>query len=168
MSAHDPSVNCFCHYCGNPLKFQISRVGQAVNCMSCMMETILFIPGLQSPYPEERYSLQTSSIAWAQNEFGLRRLTGNILNSSGQYLDWIRVEFILYNSQGLPIGMTSDCLISFSAQAIWNFNAPISQGEATKASQPILSCEYGRITQPIRNNPTFDAGLVRQNLMRVA
>ena len=149
MNAHDPSLNCFCHFCGHPLQFQISRVGQAVNCLNCMMETILFIPGLQSPYPEHRYSLQADEISWIQNQFGLRKISGFVTNKSGQFLDWVRVEFILYNKDGLPIGMTSDCLISLSAQSTWNFNAPVSQPEAAKASEPLLSCEYGRISRPI-------------------
>ncbi len=166
MNAHNPSVNCFCNFCGHPLRFQISRVGQAVNCLNCMMETILFIPGLQSPYPEDRYLLHASEISWIQNQFGLRKISGILTNKSGQHLDWVRVEFILYNEDSLPIGMTSDCLISFSAQSAWTFNAPVSQAEAARASEPLLSCEYGRIMRPITGNLAFPSAIEMQPMAR--
>jgi hypothetical protein len=166
MNAHDPSVNCFCHFCGHPLRFQISRLGQAVNCLNCTMETILFIPGLQPPYPEERYALQTSEIRWMQNQFGLRTLSGVISNHSDQYLDWVRVEFILYSGCGMPIGMTSDCIINFTAQSSWTFHAPVSQSEASQVSEPLLSCEYGRITRPAAASPASLATSERPALAR--
>lgn len=153
-------MNCFCHFCGHPLRFQISRVGQAVNCLNCTMETVLFIPGLQSPYPEERYCVKAREISWKQNQFGLRTISGVIFNESGHYLDWVRVEFILYNSNGLPIGTTSDCLIDFSTQTVWQFNAPVSQTEAILASEPLLSCEYGRVAQPRPMPSTPGSGLL--------
>jgi len=29
MLSQDSNLNCYCHFCGSPLRFQISRAGQA-------------------------------------------------------------------------------------------------------------------------------------------
>ena len=149
MTSHDPHINCYCNFCGSPLRFQISRVGQAVNCFNCAMETVLFIPGLSAPYPQEQYSLQVREFTWS-DAIGGRQLGGVVVNSSSKNLDWVRIEFILYNQAGLPIGSTSDCQINFESNGIWKFAAPVHQPEATRASEPILSCEYGRVSCDVR------------------
>ena len=157
MTAQDPQMNCYCHFCGSPLRFQISRAGQAVNCFNCSMETILFIPGLPAPYPEEQYRLEFREIQWSTAEFGGRILTGTVFNSSTKNLDWVRIEFILYTEQGLPVGSTSDSMIQFGSQQSWRFKAPVMQVEAARASEPLLSCEYGRVA---RTGPALNGALV--------
>src|SRR5215475_9654198 len=147
MVLHDPCMNCYCHFCGSPLRFQISRVGQVVNCFNCSMETVLFIPGLAAPYTEDQYALQTRDVTWATNQFGVRNLIGVVVNNSEKNLDWVRIEFILYNGQNLPIGTTSDCRINFPSGESWKFQAPVNQKEAVRPSEVLLSCEYGRVTR---------------------
>ena len=147
MTAHDPPINCFCHFCGCPLRFQISRVGQAVNCFNCSLETVLFIPGLPPPYPEDQYQLEVADIHFRSGRCGVRHVEGTVTNISDKNLDWVRIEFILYNQSGLPIGSTSDCLISFPCRRVWTFKAMLVQPEAVRASDPLLSCEYGRVTK---------------------
>ena len=153
-----PGINCYCHFCGNLLRFQIARAGEAVNCFDCGMETVLFIPGLQPPYPEFQSVLEVKEIRWAKNRFGVRHLEGLIENKSAKHLDWIRIEFILYERLGCPVGTTSDCLISVPPGKVWKFQAPVSQAEALQASEPLLSCEYGRVHVP-RTAPASNASI---------
>jgi hypothetical protein len=152
MRTPEPQMNCYCHFCGEPLRFHISRVGEAVNCFHCSMESVLFIPGLPAPYPETEYQLGTREIGWGLGLAAIRHLGGVVVNHSNKNLSWVRIEFILYNKQGGPIGTTSDCLIGVSAGKAWKFKAPVVQAEAMGASEPILSCEYGRVSQPTRPN----------------
>ena len=140
-------MNCFCHFCGSQLRFQISRAGETVNCFNCTMETVLFIPGLPGPYPEERYRVEVREVEWVKNQFGLRYLAGVVMSRTPRHLDWVRIEFILYNDQGLPVGSTSECHTDLDANGLWKFQTPVSQVEAVKVSEPLVSCEYGRITQ---------------------
>jgi hypothetical protein len=167
MTSHDPHINCYCNFCGSPLRFQISRVGQVVNCFNCSMETVLFIPGLSAPYPEDQYLLQVREVVWGDTQFGGRQIGGVVVNSSAKNLDWVRVEFILYNQAGLPIGSTSDCLITLASQAVWKFAVPVHQPEAVRASEPLLSCEYGRISrnppQTPPPNPSFVSSSANKN-----
>jgi hypothetical protein len=111
------------------------------------METVLFIPGLQPPYEEERYALETREVVWTKNEFGVRTLMGVVENCSMRDLDWVRIEFILYDRSSVPVGTTSDCLLKFSARKLWKFRAPIAQSDVERASEGLLSCEYGRVTR---------------------
>jgi len=145
MVSQDPCINCFCHFCGTPLRFQISRVGETVNCFNCAMETVLFIPGLEAPYPEERYRVEVREIQWQTSDLGLRYLTGIVTSKTPRILAWVRIEFILYNEQGLPVGSTSECQTDLAGYESWKFRTPISQNDAVKASCPLISCEYGRI-----------------------
>ncbi len=147
MVSQDQNMNCYCHFCGSPLRFQISRVGQAVNCFNCAMETVLFIPGMGAPYAEENYAVHTREVSWFTNQFGVRHLSGVVINNSAKNLDWVRIEFILYNGQGLPVGTTSDCKINFPSGESWKFQAPVNQIEAAHSSEALLSCEYGRVTK---------------------
>ena len=143
-----PGINCYCHFCGSLLRFQIARAGETVNCFNCCMETVLFIPGLQAPYSEEQCLLETRDIRWAESKFGMRHLQGFVENKSGKHLNWVRIEFILYGQPGCPVGSASDCLIDFPPTKLWKFQAPVSQGEALHASEPLLACEYGRVGRP--------------------
>jgi hypothetical protein len=127
------------------MPFHIGRAGQTVNCFNCGMETVLFIPGLEAPYSERQYLLETREIGWNQTQFGVRCLEGVVENKSAKHLDWVRIEFILYGQPGLPVGSTSDCLIAVPPSKVWKFQAPVSQPEARHASEPLLSCEYGRV-----------------------
>jgi len=127
------------------------------------METVLFIPGLGAPYSEEQYRLDTREIGWATNQFGVRHVAGIVMNHSAKDLDWVRIEFILYSKAGLPVGSTSDCLLKFAPQKSWKFQAPVSQEEAVRLSEPLLSCEYGRVSKlphPLPPTPSA-AGALR-------
>jgi hypothetical protein len=148
MAMKFPGINCYCHFCGGILRFQIARAGETVNCFDCGMETVLFIPGLQPPYSEFQSVLEAKDIRWAKNPLGMRYLEGLVENKSAKHLDWIRVEFILYNRLGVPVGTTSDCLISVPPGKVWKLQAAVSQPDALQASEPLLSCEYGRIHMP--------------------
>ena len=148
MALNFPGINCYCNFCGSLLRFQIARAGETVNCFSCTMETVLFIPGLDAPYPSHQYTLETRDIRWSSNQFGLRHVAGTVENKSSKHLDWVRVEFILYSQTGLPIGSTSDCLIDVPPARLWNFQAPVGQSEALHVSDPLLACEYGRVRRP--------------------
>ena len=145
MTMLHPGINCYCHFCGNPLRFQIARVGETVNCFNCCMETVLFIPGLQAPYSEEQCLLEARDIRWAENKFGVHHVQGCVENKSGRHLNWVRIEFILFSKQGCPVGSTSDCLIDVPPARLWNFQAPVGQSEAQHVSEPLLVCEYGRV-----------------------
>ena len=138
-------MHCYCNFCSTPVRFHISRAGETVNCFNCAMETVLFIPGLGAPYAQDQYSLEAKELAWGENQFGVRQLTGVVVNQSLKNLDWVRIEFILFNNSGLPVGSTSDCLLNFSAQKSWKFHAPVCQPDASRYSQALVSCEYGRI-----------------------
>src|SRR5262249_17765498 len=142
MATKEPSLNCYCNFCGTPLRFQISRVGEAVNCFQCGMETVLFIPGLGAPYPPELYVIDAREIRWTRSPFGVRHLEGVVENKSAKRLDWVRIEFILYTEAGLPVGSTSDCVTNLAVGGEWKFQAPIAQPEASRTSEPLLSCEY--------------------------
>ena len=148
MTMLHPGINCYCHFCSNPLRFQIARAGESVNCFNCGMETVLFIPGLQAPYAEQLCALAVREIHWAKNEFGTRHLAGLLQNISTRHLNWVRIEFILYSRPDCPVGTTSDCLINVPPNRVWRFSAPLSQPEALHASEPLLSCEYGRVSPP--------------------
>ena len=148
MTMAHPGINCYCHFCSSPLRFQIARVGETVNCFNCCMETVLFIPGLQAPYSEEQCLLEARDIRWAENKFGVRHVQGCVENKSGRHLNWVRIEFILFSKQGCPVGSTSDCLIDVPRARLWNFQAPVVQSEALHASDPLLACEYGRVHRP--------------------
>jgi hypothetical protein len=149
MALNFPGINCYCNFCGNLLRFQIARAGETVNCFNCTMETVLFIPGLQPPYPSDQFRLEARDCRWSSNQFGTRHVAGAVENKSAKHLDWVRVEFILYDRAGLPVGSTSDCLMGFAPGALWKFQTAVSQLEAVHISEPILSCEYGRVPLPV-------------------
>src|SRR5439155_790216 len=125
--------------------FHIGRAGETVNCFNCGMETVLFIPGLEAPYSEEHYPLVTKEIRWTNSNLGIRLLEGVVENKSARRLDWVRIEFILYSRPDCPVGTTSDCWIELPPAQLWKFRAPVSQADALHASEPLLSCEYGRV-----------------------
>ena len=147
-----PGINCYCHFCSSPLRFQIARAGETVNCFNCCMETVLFIPGLQAPYSLEECVLEARDIRWAENKFGVRHVQGCVENKSSRHFNWMRVEFILFNKHGCPVGSTSDCLIDVPRAKLWNFQASVGQSEALHVSDPLLACEYGRVHLP-RSTP---------------
>ncbi len=155
-----PGMNCYCNFCGTPLRFHIERAGEAVNCFSCGMETVLFIPGLQAPYSEDQYVLEARETKWAMSSYGARLLEGVVENKSSKHLDWVRIEFILYGQAGLPVGSTSDCLIGVPPRKLWKFRAPVSQPDALHPSEPLLSCEYGRVLRP-KAVPAANGAIVR-------
>ncbi len=129
------------------MRYEFSRVGETVNCFNCGMETVLFIPGMAPPYSEEQYVLEVREMKWGRNQFGLRHVEGVVQNLSSKNLDWARIEFILSDKAGVAVGSTSDCVINLPAQGTWKFQAVVVQPEAARVSEPILTCEYGRIAR---------------------
>src|SRR5262249_26867012 len=126
MAVKDPLVTCPCNFCHSPVQFQKARVGEAINCSNCGMETVLFSPGSESPYAREKYNVEARNITWATKPLGGRNLVGEVINRSASYLDWVRIEFVLYDQTGTPVGHTADCLIEFPPGKVWNFSAPVS------------------------------------------
>ena len=138
-------MSCYCHFCGYQMRFHIARAGEAVNCFNCGMETVLFIPGLSAPYGDHEIVLEARELGWSKSQLGLRYLEGVVENKSAKHLDWVRIEFILYSQPELPVGSTSDSLVGLAPSNLWKFRAPVAQPEALHASEPLLSCEYGRV-----------------------
>ena len=111
------------------------------------METVIFIPGGQSPYPQEEFFLQATNIGWSKHPLGFRNVVGTVANNSQKDLDWVRIEFTLVNREALPIGSTSDCLLDFPVNGVWRFHAPVFQPDAVGVGAPLISCEYGKIAK---------------------
>jgi hypothetical protein len=144
---------CECNFCGGALRFEISRANQLVNCHECGMETVLFIPGAERPYPQEEFFLQPTNIGWAKSSLGFRNVVGLIVNDSNKDLDWVRIEFTLVNREAMPVGSTSDCLINFPIHGVWRFQAPVFQNDGLGVGEPLISCEYGKIFLPKKAIP---------------
>ncbi len=141
-------LKCDCHFCGKALRFEISQVGQLVNCLECGQETVLYIPGQRPPYPPEHFPLVATNIAWSRNPLGMRNVVGIVVNKSNKSLDWVRIEFTLVNQLALPVGSTSDAMFNLPAKATWQFKAPVFQADALGVGAPLLSCEYGKLFRP--------------------
>jgi hypothetical protein len=138
---------CECNFCGGTLRYEISKANELVNCQDCGMETVIFVPGGETPYPENEYFLQATNIGWSKHSLGFRNVIGTVVNNSQKDLDWVRIEFTLVNRESLPIGSTSDCLLEFPVNGVWRFHAPVFQSEAVGVGAPLISCEYGKISQ---------------------
>jgi hypothetical protein len=142
-------LTCECNFCGASLRFADACVGQAVNCLKCGMETILFVPGQEPPYSPDEYRLKAGQVSWRRSPYNhSRELVITLENLSNHDLDWARVEFILYNDQRRPVGSASDSLEYFPAKRQWTFHAPVCEDDARLASDPILTCEFGKVDQP--------------------
>jgi hypothetical protein len=139
---------CECNFCGSTLQFEVSKRNELVNCDYCAMETVLFVPGAELPYPREEFFLQATNVGWSKHVLGFRNVVGAVVNTSNKDLDWVRIEFTLVNRQAIPVGSTSDCLITFPVNGIWRFHAPVFQLDAVGVGAPLLSCEYGKISVP--------------------
>jgi hypothetical protein len=123
------------------------------------METIMFVPGGEQPYPLNEFLLEATNIGWSKTAFGTRNVVGMIVNTSNRDLDWVRVEFTLVNRQALPVGSTSDCLMEFPAESVWRFQAPVCQSDAVGVGAPLISCEFGKIFAP---KPVATPALIAQ------
>ena len=147
----DPVSNfeeCACNFCGAAVRFEVSKAGELVNCENCGMETVIFTPGGELPYPPEEFVLKATNIRWSKNPLAYRNIVGEVLNTSNKDLDWVRIEFALVNREAVPVGIASDCLIGFQANGIWRFTAPVFQGDALGVGAPLISCEFGRLCAP--------------------
>jgi len=148
MKATERLQSCECNFCGSAIAFEISKSGELVNCQNCGMETVLFVPGVAQPYPQEQYFLQATNIGWSRTALGFRNVVGTVINTSDRNFDWVRIEFTLVNREAAPVGGTSDCLIGFPPKGIWTFRAPVFQAEALGVGAPLIACEYGKIKVP--------------------
>jgi len=139
---------CTCNFCGAPVRFEVSKAGELVNCENCGMETVIFARGAELPYPAEEFVLKAANIRWSKNPLAFRNIIGEVLNTSNKDLDWVRIEFALVNREAVPVGIASDCLIGLRANAIWRFSAPVFQADAVGVGAPLISCEFGRLCAP--------------------
>ena len=143
IAVGERNVTCLCHCCGTWLVFQAFREGEMVNCPQCLMGTILHMPE-QRPKPAmSETDFQFRKLGWGVTKTGHRSIIGELFNSSNRGFDWVRLQFTLYNSIGIPIGITSDLLIGFRAGAAWKFSAPVFESSVIRSSLPLLSTEYG-------------------------
>ncbi len=155
MLMEDKNVTCFCNFCSTWLPFRISRTGETVNCPNCTMETVLYLPEASRPYPLDKYAVEIRKIRWEVSQLGFRRIAGEVVNSTPSDLDWVRIEFILFNQVETvlfnqvetAVGLTSDCLIGYQSGAVWKFRAPVFEDQAVRASLPSLSTEFGKVAQ---------------------
>lgn len=146
MPFEDPATAvCFCNFCGNPLRFQPLRLGEVINCVHCGMETALYPWDIEQHHQKER-SVTVRNVKVETNELGQRSLVGEVVNDSAGNLNWIRIEFMLYDNTSLLAAVTSDSHFNLLAGATWAFHAPVFNREATHASLPIFSCEHGKIS----------------------
>ena len=147
MLMEDKNVTCFCNFCNNWLPFRVSRTGETVNCPNCTMETVLYLPEASRPYPLDKYAVEIRKIRWEVSQLGFRCIAGEVVNSTPSDLDWVRIEFILFNQVETAVGLTSDCLIGYQSGAVWKFRAPVFEDEVVRASLPSLSTEFGKVAQ---------------------
>jgi len=146
MSFDDPAkAVCFCNFCGNSLRFQPLRAGEAINCLHCGMETILYAPDTGQPFPKER-RVTVENIRLEITDLGLRYLVGEVVNASAGRLNWIRIQFFVFDKNSMMTGATSDSHLNFGAGQTWNFRAPVFNKEAVQASVPDFYCEHGKIS----------------------
>ena len=151
MSPTDHKENAACQCCGKTIPCQVSRLGETVNCPHCLMETVLQLPNTPAPYPHYKYALEVESLSWAPSDTGYRCITGEVVNYSPSNLNWVRIEFILYDENEAAIGLTSDCLMDFAAGQRWKFRAPVFEPAVSRASRPTLSTEFGRVRHPVES-----------------
>jgi hypothetical protein len=147
----DRNVTGSCHYCGTWLVFQIGRAGEMVNCPHCFMGTILHAPDQRFSPTLSETDFQFRKLTWGVTSSGHRSVIGELLNCSKLSFDWVRIQFTLFNSVDVPIGITSDFLIGFRSGAAWKFNAPVFENVLARCSMPILSTEYGPLRAPKRS-----------------
>jgi|ERR1051325_3846744 hypothetical protein len=148
MSLTDRKEKAACNCCGNAIPFQVARLGETINCPHCLMETVLHLPDAPAPYPPYKYALEVERIGWEMSELGFRCITGEVVNYSQSNLDWVRIEFILFDEAEAAIGLASDCLLEFRAGLTWKFRAPVFEKNVARASRPMLSTEFGKISTP--------------------
>jgi len=111
------------------------------------METVLYLPEAGRPYALDKYAVEIRKIRWEVSQLGFRRIAGEVVNSTPSDLDWVRIEFILFNQVETAVGLTSDCLIGYQSGAVWKFRAPVFEDQAVRASLPSLSTEFGKVAQ---------------------
>lgn len=145
MAMDEKAVVCLCNFCSTWLSFPAGRVGQLVNCPYCLMETVLHEPEADQPYPTNDLKLEIRNVTWGVSELGFRCIVGQVVNKSTTDLDWVRVEFSLYNGMGTQVGTTSDSLANFRVGASWKFKAPVFNLDVVRGSMPVFTTEYGRI-----------------------
>ena len=146
MPFEDPATAvCFCNFCGNPLRFQPLRLGEVINCVHCGMETALYAWDIEQPHPKDR-SVTVQNVKLETNDLGQRTLVGEVVNDSAGDLNWIRIEFMLYDKTSLLTAVTSDSHFNLLAGTTWAFRAPVFHKEAIHASLPIFSCEHGKVS----------------------
>ena len=109
------------------------------------METALYVWDSEQSRPKAR-SVTVHNVKLETNELGQRSLIGEVLNDSAGDLNWIRIEFMLYDKNSLVSAVTSDSHFNLHAGTTWAFRAPVFTREAIHASLPIFSCEHGQIS----------------------
>ena len=109
------------------------------------METALYAWDIEQPHPKDR-SVTVQNVKLETNDLGQRTLVGEVVNDSAGDLNWIRIEFMLYDKTSLLTAVTSDSHFNLLAGTTWAFRAPVFHKEAIHASLPIFSCEHGKVS----------------------
>ncbi len=135
----------FCHFCGGPLPFDSSRVGELVNCPACLMESTLDAPDANGICRLKVFGIETRILNWEANPETGARITGHLCNATGHDLDWARVDFVLYDAKGVPLGLATDHMRDLGEQIAWEFTAPVPWPTAVRASFPVITTEHGRV-----------------------
>lgn len=148
MAAEANFLTCGCHFCTSQLRFPLFREGEILMCPHCGMETLL--DGKYSPrsLPAEKYTMEIRNLRWQPGQFGIRYIIGEVAGRSGVDLEWVKIEFKIYNSLDVHVGSASDHLRVFGTGRIWQFKAPVLNPEASHALLADVTCEYGSIYHP--------------------
>lgn len=145
-AAQDASSRC--HFCASEFRYPIFREGEILLCPMCRMETLAEETGRKRSVPIEKYPVEPAHLHWQPGLFGVRYIMGDVTNRSAGDLDWVKVEFELYNDADDLLGSTSDHLRGFGAGRTWAFKAPVLKHAASRALLMDVTCEYGSIYSP--------------------
>ena len=152
-TVEDTTAICLCHFCGTWITFASGQLGQLVNCPHCLMETVLHYPEADSPYSADKFRVEIRRMDWSVNELGFRCICGEVANRSTGSLDWVRVEFTLFDGAGNSVGVVSDSMTGLAPESHWKFKVPVHNPLVVRASLPVFSSEYGKTQQPKKSMP---------------
>jgi hypothetical protein len=149
LAAEANLLSCRCHFCRSQLRFPLFREGEILLCPHCGMETVLDDVYSARAVSTEKYRMQIRGLRWLPGQFGIRYLIGEVAGQSTKELDWVKIEFKLYNHLDVQVGSASDHLRGFGTGPTWNFQAPVFSKDASHALLADVTCEYGSIYNPM-------------------
>src|SRR5262249_36400477 len=139
-----------CNCCGAWLIFQTSRAGEMVNCPECFMGTMLYVPDQFRSRLHPDADFEIRKIKWTLNRFDCRFIQGELVHRGKNGLDWVRIQFTLYNGLVPQVGPASDSLVGCSIGRVWKFQAPVHDPLVVRAPLPIIPPEFGRVYPEMR------------------